>query len=164
MSYATTGYYRDNSAQTYRTYYDQMARVCPGKMLALCEGEAMPSPQKMQANDPAFPRWLYTISWWAGSETSWNCTTTPCNPCDWLNTCYNHDFVVTLDDLPDLQSPETTAQPAVRARLQKTMVISPHARFDIRGRSVRGSSPGEILIQTKDWPNRRFGTVHPLQR
>ena len=66
-----------SSCTNYKCFYDQMAQVCPGKMLALCEGEAMPNPQLMMDNNPNMARWLYTISWWAKDEESWNCTDTP---------------------------------------------------------------------------------------
>lgn len=38
-----------------------MEQVAPGKMIALCECEAIPNPDKITADGP---KWLYCLPWW----------------------------------------------------------------------------------------------------
>jgi len=75
---------------TYPKALQIMSQVCPGKMLALCECGAMPNPGIMAKDGP---RWLYCLAWFVGGR--WNSV-------DWVRKCHNHDFVITLDELPAL--------------------------------------------------------------
>ena len=77
---------------TYQKAFDIMTQVSPGKMLALCEGAAMVNPDIMAAKGP---KWLYCLSWWGPSKA---------NPAEWITKCYNHDFIITKDELPQLKS------------------------------------------------------------
>ena len=76
---------------TYRNAFEIMSQVTPNKMLALCEGEAIPNPDLMIKDGP---RWLYCLPWW-GPGTK--------HPVEWINRTYNHEFVITLDELPKLR-------------------------------------------------------------
>ncbi len=85
--------YSNQAGQDYRTdayqnYYDNMSHVAPGKMLALCECDTVPSPAVMASKGP---RWLYCLPWWAPGKD---------NPSAWVKQTSNHPLMVTLDKLP----------------------------------------------------------------
>jgi mannan endo-1,4-beta-mannosidase len=73
---------------TYATSFNVMRQVAPGKMIALCECEAIPNPDKLAEDGPA---WLYALPWWGVSKQ---------NPAEWVKTTYAHGHFVTLDQLP----------------------------------------------------------------
>lgn len=73
---------------TYQKAFDIMRQVTPNKMLALCEGEAIPNPDVMASHGP---KWLYCLPWWGPGKR---------HPADWIKTTYQHDFVITRDELP----------------------------------------------------------------
>lgn len=75
---------------TYQDYFDVMSQVAPGKMLACCEGDAIPNPDKMQSG--ATPRWLYALPWWGCPSAR--------RSVDWATHTMAHPFVTTLDELP----------------------------------------------------------------
>ena len=74
---------------TYQKAFDIMKQVTPNKMLALCEGEAIPNPDRMSEDGP---RWLYCLPWWGPGKN---------HPAEWIQKTYTHDFVLTRDELPD---------------------------------------------------------------
>jgi mannan endo-1,4-beta-mannosidase len=74
---------------TYQAAFDIMTEVTPGKMLALCEGEAIPNPARMATEGP---KWLYCLSWWGPGQA---------HPAEWIRKTYHHEFVITRDELPD---------------------------------------------------------------
>ena len=76
--------------EKYRNYFDMMARVSPGKMLACGEGDAIPDPEKMQSGKS--PKWLYVLPWWGAPSGR--------RPADWALFTMRHDFIITLDELP----------------------------------------------------------------
>ena len=76
---------------TYPKAYDIMSKVSPGKMLALCEGEAIPDPDRMMGQGP---RWLYCLPWWGPGEKHSE---------DWIRKTYDHEFIITRDELPDFR-------------------------------------------------------------
>jgi mannan endo-1,4-beta-mannosidase len=78
--------------EPYREYWDVMAQVSPGKMLAMGEGDAIPDPDKTRAG--RLPAWLYAMPWWGAPSGR--------RPADWAVFTMRHDFVVTLDELPPL--------------------------------------------------------------
>ena len=77
---------------TYQKAFDIMRQVTPNKMLALCEGEAIPNPDLMAA---AGPKWLYCLPWWGPGKN---------HPADWIKQTYQHDLVITRDELPNWTS------------------------------------------------------------
>jgi len=77
---------------TYREYFEIMAQVSPGKMLACCECDAIPNPDKMQAG--LTPKWLYAMPWWGCPSRG--------RSVDWATFTMHHELVVTLDELPEL--------------------------------------------------------------
>ncbi len=76
----------------YQMYFEVMSKVCPGKMLALPECDAIPDPDKMQRG--ATPRWLYAMPWWGCPS--------PRRSVPWASFTMAHDFIITLDELPAL--------------------------------------------------------------
>ncbi len=73
---------------TYPTSHTTMQQVAPGKLLALCECEALPDPTAMATRGP---RWLYCLPWWGPQKQ---------HPPEWIKQTYPHEFVITLDELP----------------------------------------------------------------
>ena len=76
--------------EQYRAYHDVMAKVSPGKMLALGECDAIPDPDKTRSG--RLPQWLYAMPWWGAPSHK--------RPADWAIFTMRHDFVVTLDEMP----------------------------------------------------------------
>jgi len=76
--------------ETYWDYYNVMAQVSPGKMLACGECDAIPDPNKTRGG--TLPKWLYALPWWGAPSHR--------RPADWATYTMRHDFVVTLDELP----------------------------------------------------------------
>jgi len=76
--------------QKYGEYYQAMAQVSAGKMLACGECDAIPDPSLMQKG--TLPKWLYALPWWG--------TPSHRRPADWAVMTMRHDFIVTLDELP----------------------------------------------------------------
>ena len=79
---------QDFHTSAYQNYYDLMGQVAPGKMLALCECNSVPSPEVMASKGP---RWLYCLPWWAPGKD---------NPEDWVKQAINDPLMITLDKLP----------------------------------------------------------------
>ncbi len=67
-----------------------MRQVAPGKMLALSECGAIPSPDRMASAGPA---WLYCLASFVGGKH---------NPCQWIRETYAHPLTVTREELPAL--------------------------------------------------------------
>jgi mannan endo-1,4-beta-mannosidase len=73
---------------TYAKSFEAMKQVVPGKMLALCECEAIPNPDMMAKDGP---KWLYCLPWWTEGKR---------HPAEWIRNTYLHEQLLTLDDLP----------------------------------------------------------------
>lgn len=71
-----------------RPAYEMMQQVAPGKMLAVGEDSALLNPDIAQKDGPA---WLYCLAWWTGGKS---------NPVDWMRKAFNHEHMLTLDELP----------------------------------------------------------------
>lgn len=81
----------DPQEDAYMLAYEIMTKVAPGKMLAMCEGQAIPNPDIMQSEGP---RWLYSLPWWGPGER---------NPSEWVKKTYTHPFIITKDELPEIK-------------------------------------------------------------
>ena len=81
--------WKDYREDTYTKAYEIMKRVSPNKMLALAEGAGIPDPDRLAKDGPA---WVYCLSWWGPGKK---------HPQEWIKSTYNHDFVITRDELPD---------------------------------------------------------------
>lgn len=73
---------------TYAKSFAAMQQVAPGKMVALCECEAVPNPDMMAQDGP---KWLYCLPWWAESKR---------HTAEWIRRTYLHEQLITLDELP----------------------------------------------------------------
>ena len=80
-----------NGTVSYKDVFNIIQAVAPSKMVALCEGQALPNAQNTQNNNPNFARWLYALPWWAYS-------------CQYVNQ-YPHAYYITADELPSFGSP-----------------------------------------------------------
>jgi mannan endo-1,4-beta-mannosidase len=72
----------------YAKSFEVMKQVAPGKMLALCECEAMPNPDAMAKDGP---KWLYCLPWWGEGKR---------HPAEWIKKTYPHEQLTTRDELP----------------------------------------------------------------
>lgn len=77
--------YGTGETATYTTMWNMMSQIAPGKMLALCECQALPNPIKTINNDPNFKKWLYAMPWYANDAN---------NPCTWIDISYKHSFMI----------------------------------------------------------------------
>ena len=73
----------------YRRAWDIIRQIAPDKMHALCECQGIPDPDLMAADAPV---WLYCLPWYVGGE-NWN-------PPEWVEQVYQHELMITLDQLP----------------------------------------------------------------
>jgi mannan endo-1,4-beta-mannosidase len=73
---------------TYATSFNVMKQVAPGKMIALCECDAIPNPDKLAQDGPP---WLYALPWWGVGQK---------HTAEWVKTTFGHEHFVTFDQLP----------------------------------------------------------------
>lgn len=73
---------------TYAASFNVMKQVAPGKMIALCECEAIPNPDKLAQTGPP---WLYALPWWPVGQK---------HTAEWVRATYAHEHFVTLGQLP----------------------------------------------------------------
>jgi len=89
---------------TYAKAFEILQQVSPGKMLPLCECEAIPNPDLMAKDGP---KWLYCLPWWGPGEA---------HPAGWIQKTYTNDFVITRDELPKWNSATHGTLPVARAK------------------------------------------------
>jgi hypothetical protein len=65
-----------------------MKQVSPNKIITLAEGAGIPDPDMLAKDGPS---WVYCLSWWRPDEK---------HPAEWIKRTYNHEFVITRDELP----------------------------------------------------------------
>ncbi|MFZ5830336.1 MAG: glycosyl hydrolase [Planctomycetota bacterium] len=82
----------DFRESSYPKAFEIMRQVTPNKILALCECQGIPDPERMHREGP---RWLYCLPWTVDEKDGgkWN-------PADWIRRTYAHDLMITLDELP----------------------------------------------------------------
>ncbi len=81
----------DFRESAYPKAYKIIHSIAPDKMHALCECQGIPDPDIMMSEGP---RWLYCLPWYVGKNEKWN-------PSDWVAKVYQHELLITLDELPD---------------------------------------------------------------
>jgi mannan endo-1,4-beta-mannosidase len=81
----------DHKRNGWALFYGSMSTLFPGKLVALTECPAVPNPDEMRA-EAAF--WSYAMAWWAPGKG---------NPEEWVKTVAPHEFIVTLDEIPDFR-------------------------------------------------------------
>jgi mannan endo-1,4-beta-mannosidase len=98
-----------------RPAYEMMQQVAPGKILAVGEDSALLNPHIAQKDGPA---WLYCLAWWTGGKS---------NPAEWMRETFNHEHLLTLDELPlmvegNVMPNVRITEPADGAELRETDV------------------------------------------
>lgn len=124
-----------DATASYKTMWDIMSQVAPGKMHALTECQALPNPAKMASGDPNFAKWLYALPWWANTND---------NPSAWVKTSYTDPFVINMDQLPSnpIINGDDLVQSAARdgIEIRKTtngvMVILPDVQKNNQSASI----------------------------
>ena len=82
-----------NGTVSYKDVFDIIQAISPTKMVALCEGQALPNATNQQNNDPNFAKWLYALPWWAD-----NCTSNGV-------PYYSHAYYISENELPSFTGP-----------------------------------------------------------
>jgi len=80
--------WKDYREDTYHKAYEIMKQVSPNKPMALAEGAGIPDPDMMAQKGPP---WVYCLAWWGPGKR---------HPEEWVKHTYNHEFVITRDELP----------------------------------------------------------------
>jgi hypothetical protein len=76
---------------TYRNVWDLMKAITPNKMIALCEAEGFPDPQKC-FTDPTYAPWLYCLPWY--TQNYWDeATNKNIDLISWNKSVFKSDFV-----------------------------------------------------------------------
>jgi hypothetical protein len=84
----------DGNTDPAKNIFDEMVGLGGGmKMVAFGENGPIPAPDKLEAEKA---NWLFFIAW-SGKVL------TDRNPKDYIKTAYNHPYVLTLEDLPNLR-------------------------------------------------------------
>lgn len=83
--------WKDYREDTYAKAYQIMKQVSPNKIMALAEGAGIPDPDMLTKDGPP---WVYCLSWWGPGKK---------HPEEWIKHTYNHGFVITRDELPELK-------------------------------------------------------------
>lgn len=87
-----------NTGVTYRQAWNMLKSITSIKMLAMCEGEALPDGDKFF--DADYAPWLYCLPWFGNEYTRFTPAPEVQIPvCDWNNTQYNHKNYITADEL-----------------------------------------------------------------
>jgi hypothetical protein len=115
-------------AYSQRWASDAMRVVVPGKPLALCECGALPNPDLMRKDAVPF---TYCLAWFALDQR---------NPVPWLRQTFNHDYILTLDELPPLH--DANAGPNVRIDEPAAGATTPGRRVVLRG--TAGDRDGRV--------------------
>lgn len=89
----------NGKSQSYASYFELLGQIAPGKMRALCEGEAMPNPDLTVSGNANFSKWLYAMAWYAPDEVFNGCFTKPCHPRAWAQQTYGHGWYLTRDEV-----------------------------------------------------------------
>ncbi len=129
--------YGDPTGDTFPKAWEIMTQVAPGKMLAMCESSGVIHPGLMEKNGP---RWLYTLQWFPGEPA-------------YAREVYNHDFLVTLDELPPL-NPD--ALPFARLVAPADGAAPPAGAVELKadtGARTDGIAQVEFLALAGPWKN-----------
>jgi mannan endo-1,4-beta-mannosidase len=103
------------SEQSYGPALQMMQQIAPGKMVAMCEGGGLPNPDLVRKEKVP---WLYCLSWWTGQY-------------EYLRSCYSHDYVITLDELPVILGGNVS--PNVRIATPVTGKAVPEGKLRVEG-------------------------------
>jgi mannan endo-1,4-beta-mannosidase len=85
-----------NTGKTYRDAFNMMKAIAPSKMIALCEAEGLPDPEKC-FTDPDFAPWLFCLPWFSDKYTD-NTTGATRDLCEWNKVQFKSEYVINAGD------------------------------------------------------------------
>ena len=139
-----------------RRAYELMQKIAPGKMLAIAEDGQLVNPEAVRKERVP---WLYCSAWWAGARA---------NPVDWMRKTFNHEYYLTLDELPlliqgNVMPNVRITQPADGAALTGTSVTLSGVATD-RNRNLRRVRLHALRGFWRNWTLRSDAAVLELFR
>lgn len=100
----------NNTGKTYRDAWNMMKAIAPDKMIALCESEGLPNPEKC-FTDPDYAPWLYCLPWYSENYTD-NASGATRDLCEWNKVQFKSAYVVNAGDFV-LTSTELPLDPGI---------------------------------------------------
>jgi hypothetical protein len=85
-----------NTGKTYRDAWNMMKAIAPAKMIALCEAEGLPNPEKC-FTDPKYAPWLYCLPWFSDQYTD-NTAGANRDLCAWNKVQFKSSYVINAGD------------------------------------------------------------------
>jgi len=85
-----------NTGKTYRDAWNEMKAIAPSKMIALCESEGLPNPEKC-FTDATYAPWLYCLPWYSENYTDATAGVTR-DLCAWNKVQFKSAYVVNAGD------------------------------------------------------------------
>ncbi len=85
-----------NTGKTYRDAWNIMKAIAPTKMVALCESEGLPNPEKC-FTDQDYAPWLYCLPWFSDKYTD-NISGTNRDLCAWNKIQFKSAYVINAGD------------------------------------------------------------------
>ncbi len=92
---ASRGTY-SSTGKTYRDAFNMMKAIAPDKMIALCEAEGLPNPEKC-FTDPNYAPWLYCLPWFSDQYTD-NTAGAARDLCSWNKVQFKSSYVINAGD------------------------------------------------------------------
>jgi len=86
----------NNTGKTYRDAWNMMKSIAPSKMIALCEAEGLPNPEKC-FTDPSYAPWLYCLPWFSDQYTD-NTAGAARDLCAWNKVQFKSSYVINAGD------------------------------------------------------------------
>jgi mannan endo-1,4-beta-mannosidase len=148
--------YTTNDGKIMQSHFNWLQTLSGGKMVALMECAGLPNPDKIQNNDPAFPRWLYAMAWYGPADINGLFTNDEKNTCQWVTSSFGHNIYLTVDELDaagylksasaGISQPERIAGPLGNMDVH----IFPNPAEDILNVKVNASAAGELHVVISD--------------
>jgi len=124
-----------------RRAFDLMQRVAPGKPLAIGEDHVLLNPDVAQKEGPP---WVYCLAWYSD-----------CRKPGWMRYSFNHDHLLTLDELPPL--PGRNVAPHVRIEEPADGAELKGSRVELRGvASDRDGNLARVTLHVLGGPWRNW--------
>lgn len=84
------------TGKTFRDAWNMMLAIAPTKMIALCESEGLPNPEK-SFTDPTYAPWLYCLPWYSDNYKD-NTTGLTRDLCAWNKIQFKSPYVINAGD------------------------------------------------------------------
>ncbi len=85
-----------NTGKTYRDAFNMIKAIAPAKMIALCEAEGLPDPEKC-FTDPNYAPWLYCLPWFSDQYTD-DTAGASRDLCAWNKVQFKSSYVINAGD------------------------------------------------------------------